>query len=155
MMNEPISKDMVKVILDVSDDTFGISGERVWAVPLGGDLYEIRNTPWHTCDVSWGDVVRAVAPHDDDDEWPRFVEVVERHGHRTLHLYFYKETDEGYRSEVLGRLKDWKANFENGDGKLYAVDIQPDGDLEGLCGYLDGLDTAKVEYRTEVTPIKT
>jgi Domain of unknown function (DUF4265) len=152
-MNEPKKEDMVKVILDVSDDTFGISGERVWAIPLGGDLYEIRNTPWHTCDVNWGDVVRAVAPS--DNEWPRFVEVVRRSGHRTIHLFFYKDTEEKYRSDVLGRLKEWKANYENGDGKLYAVDIQPDGDLEGLFGYLEKLDTAKVDYRDEVSPIKS
>ena len=67
---------LVKVILDVSDDTFGIGGERVWASPLGNDLYEIRNSPWHTCDVNWGDVVRAVVAN--DKEWPKFVEVVRR-----------------------------------------------------------------------------
>ena len=73
---------LVKVILDVSDETFGISGERVWASPLGNDLYEVRNTPWHTCDVNWGDVVRAVAAN--KNEWPKFVEVIRRGGHRTL-----------------------------------------------------------------------
>ncbi len=103
--------------------------------------------------MNWGDVVRAVAPG--DNEWPRFVEVVRRSGHRTIHLFFYKDTEEKYRSDVLSRLKEWKANYENGDGKLYAVDIQPDGDLEGLFGYLEKLETAKVDYRDEVSPIKS
>ena len=145
------SEDLVKVILDVSDDTFGISGERVWASPLGDDLYEIRNTPWHTCDVNWGDVVRAVATN--AKEWPKFVEVVRRSGHRTLHLFFYDTADEDFRTAVLNRFKDWKANYENADSKLYAIDVQPDGDLDGLCAYLDQLDSSKLDYRTIVTPI--
>ena len=150
--NEDANENLVKVILDVSDDTFGISGERVWALPVGNDLYEIRNTPWHTCDVHWGDIVRAVASN--QDEWPRFVEVVERGGHQTLHLYFHAEASEDYRSDILNRLSEWKANYENGDGKLYAIDVQPGGDLAGLCNYLEKLDTAKIDYRTEVLPIK-
>ena len=53
-MAEDESKDFVKVIFDVQDDTFGVGGEGVWAKPLGNDLHEIRNTPWHTCDINWG-----------------------------------------------------------------------------------------------------
>jgi len=151
-VNKSTNEELVKVILDVSDDTFGISGERVWAFPLGNNLYEIRNTPWHTCDVNWGDIVRAVAGN--QNEWPRFVEVVERRGHQTVHLYFHPEASEDYRSEILNRLSEWKANYENGDGKLYAVDIQPGGDFTGICNYLKKLDTTKVDYRTEVLPIK-
>jgi len=141
-----------KIILPVSDDTFGISGERVWACPLGNDLYEIRNTPWHTCDVNWGDVVRAVAAN--GNEWPTFIEVVRRSGHRTVHLFFFKETRDDFRSDVLHRLPEWKASYENGAGKLYAIDVQPGGDFEGLCKYLKELDAAKVDYRTVVDPIK-
>jgi hypothetical protein len=145
------NEDLVKVILDVSDDTFGISGERVWASPLGNDLYEIRNTPWHTCDVNWGDVVRAVTAN--DNEWPKFVEVVRRGGHRTLHLFFYETADHAFRATVLSRFKEWKANYENANSRLYAIDVQPDGDVDGLCAFLDQLDSAKVDYRTTVTPI--
>jgi hypothetical protein len=142
---------LVKVILNVSDDTFGVSGERVWAKPVGTDLYEIRNTPWHTCDVNWGDIVHAVPAN--EKEWPKFIEIVERSGHRTLHLFFYKETDDKYRSKVLDRLKEWKANYENANGNLYAFDVQPDGDMDGLCAFLDELGNTKVDYRTVVSPI--
>jgi hypothetical protein len=145
------SEDLVKVILSVSDDTFGISGERVWASALGDDLYEIRNTPWHTCDVNCGDVVRAVAAN--DNEWPKFVEVVRRSGHRSLHVYFHDDADEAFRMGVLSRFKDWKATYENANSRLYAIDVQPDGDMDGLCTYLDQLDGSKLDYRTTVTPI--
>ena len=145
------NEDLVKVILDVSDDTFGISGERVWASHLGNDFYEIRNTPWHTRDVNWGDVVRAVAAN--EKEWPKFVEVVRRSGHLTLHIHFRDDADEAFRTAVLNRLKDWRASYENADSKLYAIDVQPEGDLDGLCAYLDQLGSSKLDYRTIVTPI--
>jgi hypothetical protein len=101
--------------------------------------------------VNWGDVVRAVAAN--EKEWPKFVEVVRRSGHRTLHLFFYDTADEAFRTAVLNRFKDWKANYENADSNLYAIDVQPDGDLDGLCAYLDQLDSSKLDYRTIVTPI--
>ncbi len=145
------SEGLVKVILNVSDDAFGSSGERVWASPLGNDLYEIRNTPWHTCEVNWGDVVRAVATI--DNEWPKFVEVVRRSGHRTLHVYFHDDADEAFRTTILNRFKEWKANYENANSKLYAIDVQPDGDMDGLCAYLDQLAGSKLDYRTTVTPV--
>ncbi len=68
--------------------------------------------------------------------------------------YFHKEASGKLRSDVLHRLKEWESNYENGDGRLYAIDIQPGGDFEGLCKYLEELDTAKVDYRTEVEPIE-
>jgi Domain of unknown function (DUF4265) len=142
------NEDLVKVILDVSDDTFGISGERVWANPLGNDFCD---TPWHTCDVNWGDVVRAVAAN--EKEWPKFVEVVRRSGHRTLHIHFRDDADEAFRTAVLNRLKDWRANYENADSKFYAIDVHPEGDLDGLCAYLDQPGSSKLDYRTIVTPI--
>jgi Domain of unknown function (DUF4265) len=137
------------VILDVSDSTFGTRGERVWALPLGADLYEIRNTPWHTCEVNWGDVVRAIA--ESEDHWPTMVEVVRRSGHRTLHIFFFKETTEIEKQGVLSRLTQWKASYENAQDRLYAVDVEPDGDFEGLCDLLGAPEMQKIlDYRTRV-----
>jgi hypothetical protein len=141
---------LVKVHMRVNDDDFKIFGESVWAKPLGHDLYEIRNTPWHTCDVNWGDIVRAVP--ENENQKPEFREVVRRGGHRTLHILFFKELGEQDRTRVLARLKDWKASYENRDGSLYAVDVEPDGDFDGLCAYLDGLgEEAGIDYRTLVS----
>jgi len=137
------------VILDANDPTFGISGERVWALPLGENLYEIRNTPWHTCDVNWGDIVRAVSVS--DNHWPTMQEVVRRGGHRTLHIFFLKETPEVEKEYVLSRLKQWKASYENARDQLYAVDIEPDGDFDGLCDFLATPEVQKIlDYPTRV-----
>jgi hypothetical protein len=58
------SEDLVKIHVTLNDYNFGIGGESLWAKSLGDDLYEIRNTPWHTCSLGWGDIVRAVAEDD-------------------------------------------------------------------------------------------
>ena len=146
------NEELVKIIFDVQDDTFGVGGEGVWARPLGNDLYEIRNTPWHTCEIKWGDVVRAIP--EAEGRRPKLVEVVRYSGHRTLHLYFLSTTD-SEKNEVLSKLKDWKASYENSDSKLYAVDVEPDGDFDGLCNYLDQWGKGdKLDYRTMVPPVK-
>jgi hypothetical protein len=153
-VNDAGSEDLVKVHLSLSDATFGIGGESVWAKPLGDDLYEIRNTPWHTCDVSWGDIVRAIS--ENEDQWPEFIEVVRPSGHRTLHIFFFRECTEQDKAEVLASLKRWKANYENGDDKLYAIDVESAGDFDGLCKYLDQYCRGKkIDYRTVVSPAKT
>ena len=118
-MAEDESKDFVKVIFDVQDDTFGVGGEGVWAKPLGNDLHEIRNTPWHTCDTIGEDIVKAIP--EAEGQRPKLREVVRRNGHRTLHLYFLKKSTEIEKNEVLAKIKEWKAPYENSDSKLYAV----------------------------------
>jgi hypothetical protein len=32
----------------------GVRGEGIRAKPPGNDLYEIRHTPWRTCEIHWG-----------------------------------------------------------------------------------------------------
>jgi Domain of unknown function (DUF4265) len=148
MAVENTKDGLVKIIFDVADDTFGVGGERVWAKPLGEDLYEIQNTPWHTCDINWGDVVKAIP--EATNQWPKLLEVVRRSGHRTLHLYFLKATDDE-KDAVLKSLKEWKASYENYDNKLYALDVEPNGDFDGLCDYLDQWEKDdKLSYRTTV-----
>ena len=151
MVNNSEDEKLVKVVIDAYDDTFGVGGEGLWARPLGDDLYEIRNTPWHTFEVSWGDVVRAVP--EASNQRPKFIEVVRRSGHRTLHIYFFKETSPQEKSAILAALHTWKGSFENSDSSLYAIDFEPDGNLDGARNYLDKFEAAgKLEYRTMISP---
>lgn len=76
---------------------------------------------------------------ENENQWPEFIAVVHGSGHRTLHIFFFKELNEQDKTRVSDRLKDWKASYENCDGNLYAVDVEPEGDFDGLCDYLDGL----------------
>jgi uncharacterized protein DUF4265 len=149
-MSSDEPEELEHVLLNVNDDMYGgVATERVWAKPLGNDLYEIRNTPWHTCEVGWGDVV--LAKSDAPDHWPTMIKVVRSGGHRTLHIYFQKPSDEEKRDSVLRELKKWKANYENADSKLYAIDVNPEGDFRGLVEYLEGMKAKGVlDFRTVV-----
>jgi hypothetical protein len=149
-MDDTTPEGLVKIHITINNDMLGTSGESVWAKPLGNDLYEIRNTPWHTFDVNWGDVVKAVA--EDEQKKPEFIEVVRQSGHRSLHILFFEGCAAEEKRTILGQLRTWKANYENADGMLYAVDVPPEGDFDGLCEYLDGLvSDTRLDYRTIIS----
>ena len=73
---------------------WAIDGESLWALPLGDDLYEIRNTPFHAYAINWGDIVRAPV---DSDQIPQVQEVVKRSGHETFRVLFNSELGQTHR----------------------------------------------------------
>ena len=54
-----MEEQLEKIYIDLPNDGV-VGGESVWAKPLGSDLFEVRNSPWHAYDVHFGDVVRAI-----------------------------------------------------------------------------------------------
>jgi hypothetical protein len=131
-------EEFVKVVIDISDPDRGVGGERVWAVSLGDDVYEIRNSPWYARNVNWGDWVRAIAR--EEDHWPVFESVVKRSGHRTIHIILL---DAGVlrREEILRELNGLGASYENNDSKTYAVDCAPETDAAAVIRYLEKLES--------------
>jgi hypothetical protein len=137
--------ELVKVVIELPEPDMGVTGERVWAVPLGSDLYEIRNSPWHSRQVNWGDIVKARAQS--DKQWPIFVEVVRRSGHRTMHIYLHEKGREK-QQEFLAKFKELGATYENADSKMYALDFQPNVDVQPVLAYLEQLKTkGLLDYR--------
>src|ERR1700693_510675 len=100
----------------------GIGGESLWAAPVGMNLYEVRNSPWHVRSVNWLDVVEAIPRN--ENEWPEFVRVHKRGGHRTIHLYIL-EAGESRKQEILDNCNRLGSTYENMDGKMYAYDCAP------------------------------
>jgi Domain of unknown function (DUF4265) len=139
---------LVKVLVELHDAPF--KGESLWAKPLGGELYELRNSPWYAFDLHFYDVVRAIP--DQPDEKPRVVEVVRRGGHKTLRVLFAPEVTESERLEMLRSLHQWRAFHENCDSRLYAIDVEPDGDYGAVCDQLWAWEQAgRLSYETGVT----
>jgi Domain of unknown function (DUF4265) len=134
-MNEPSGEELlVKIVVDLYDDTFEVSGEGLWAKPLGDDLYEVRNSPWHNTVINYLDVVKAVAPS--EDKKPVFVEVYKRSGHRTIHVYFVKKSTTEERQSVLQTLNDLGGTYEGANAQLYAIDLGPGVDFNSVAGSL-------------------
>lgn len=143
-MDEP-TEEFVRVVVDLPEPDEGVSGERLWAVHIEGDMYEIRSSPWHARNINWGDWVKAVAPS--DDQWPRFVSVVKRSGHPTMHIYFLNENME-QKTAILTEINRLGASYENADDKVYAVDCEPEIAVDPVVNYLSQLkDIGVINFR--------
>lgn len=78
-------RNLVRIRFETADDRGETIGETLWAEPLGGDRFRLRNSPIIAYDVSYEDVV-----------WGRrvghrayeFVRVAARGGHSTFRIIF-------------------------------------------------------------------
>jgi hypothetical protein len=144
-MDHDFPQELVKVVINLPEPDMGVGAERVWAAPLGSDLYEIRNSPWHSRQVNWGDIVKARAPA--ENQWPIFIEVTRRGGHRTV-CVFILEPGRGKQQEFLDEFKKLGASYENKDNSMYALDFEPGVDIQPAVSYLESLKAKGVaDYR--------
>ena len=127
---------LVKVHFELPKPEMGISGESLWAVPVGTNLYELRNSPWHVRSVNWLDVVEAIPRN--KDEWPEFVRVHQRSGHRTIHLLIF-DAGMSRKQEILENCNRHGSTYENMDNTMYALDFPPGIDVAPAIEYLEGL----------------
>ena len=143
------SDRLEKIYIALPDDaTFG--GESLWALPLGDDLYEVRNIPFFTYDLHFLDVVRAIPPG--HGMKPEVKEVVRRSGHKTLRVLFTEEmSDEGI-AQIFGELNQAHAHYEKATSRFYIFDVEPDADYPAICTYLSEREQAGLlEYETGMT----
>ncbi len=129
-------EELVKVHFELPEPDMGVSGESLWAAPLGNNLYELRNSPWHARQVNWFDVVEARP--EADDKWPEFVRVHKRSGHRTVHLYIL-DLGQQSKDKILQRCNQLGATYEGMDGRMYALDFAPDIEVAPTIDYLTSL----------------
>lgn|GEM_PF-2838075 len=133
-MSEETEEKFTKIVVNIPEPDLGCSGEGIWTVEVGPDLYEVRNSPWHTLEINFLDVVRAIAP--DEDKNPVFTEVYRRSGHRSIHVIFTQASD-GEKAKVLQSVKQFGANYENANGTLYAIDLPPEVSFEEVADFLE------------------
>lgn len=126
--NEPLTKVHINL-----PNHWATDGESLWAMPLGNDLYELRNTPFYAYGLNWGDIVRA--PTNKPELKPEVLEVVGHQGHRTLRVIF-ELFDEEDQNTILSSLENLGLSWERADGRLVALDIHSDGDYQAACDSL-------------------
>jgi hypothetical protein len=135
-----MSKDedsQTKVHIDLPNH-WATGGESLWALPLGDDLYEIRNTPFYAYGINWGDIVRAYS--DDPKLKPEVREVVKRSGNRTLRLFFGEAQSEETQKSVLSSLRVLDVSWERADEYYVAIDVHPGADYDAVCEKLSELE---------------
>lgn len=128
--------DLVKVIFDLPEPDMGVGGERLWAAPVGENLYELRNSPWHARSVNWLDVVEAVPAN--DQEWPKFVRVHRRSGHRTIHVYIL-DAGQSRKQQILDECNRLGSTYEEAFGRMYALDFAPGIEIDPTIQLLERL----------------
>lgn len=145
--DEPARTGLVKVRVDLPPGQLpGVGGEALWAEPLGGDLYRLRNTPFHALDLNFYDVVRAVP---EPDGWLCITEVVRRSGHRTLRVVFDEQASDDAMAAVLDELDAANTRCERADRCFFALDVEPEGDYAAVCDRLRRLQqSGLLEYET-------
>jgi hypothetical protein len=121
---------------------WAIDGESLWALELGEDLYEIRNSPFHAYAINWGDIVRA--PADNEDRIPEVREVVKPSGHGTFRILFNSELDQEGQDSILSALQSLDLSWERCDETFVALDVQPGADLAAVHSKLLDLQQKEV-----------
>jgi len=137
---------MVKIHIDLPNHR-RTKGEFLWALPLGGDRYQVKNVPFFAYGLNFEDTVEAIAP--EPGTKPEIRRIAEWGGHRTIRVSFEEQTPKERRGPLLERLNAHKAYFENADGTLYAIDVEPEGDYDAVRKQLDDwLREGILDYET-------
>jgi hypothetical protein len=133
-MNPPRASDLVKVVIKLEkdeDDYPPADYEGLWAIPMGGSLFQIDNVPFFAKGIAYGDVVSAVA----EQQELRFREVVRPSGHSTLRIIIYDEKDVPSVRALLE--KQGCAIEQSHIPGLISVDVPPSVSLAVLRSFLD------------------
>jgi len=139
-------ENLTKVHIDLPNH-WATGGESMWAVELGGDIYEIRNVPFYAYDLNYGDVVRATP--DTSDLIPEVREVLRRSGHNTLRLFFKKSVAESHSLELLATLRPLGVSYEGLNSFYFALDLGPETNIAKVRDILDTWEQqGLIEYET-------
>lgn len=139
-------ESLTKLHIDLPNH-WATGGESLWALPLGNDLYEIRNSPFHAYGLNWGDIVRATS--DDPTLKPEVREVVTPSGNKTLRVVFIDAVTQDEQDAVLSSLQNLGFSWERANGRLVAIDVHPDSNYQAICDELWELEkNGTLEYET-------
>ena len=124
----------MKIKFPLEDDPLGIEAEWMWAKPMGGNAFEVDNSPFHLYGISWRDVVSITL----SDDTLCFEKILSKSGHRTLRARLPSEADHASFLCLWPDLKTLGCSFEgsNLERPLYAIDVPPGVDIASVTDYL-------------------
>ena len=135
------------------DDPWTGAAESIWAVPEGGDLYRLKNSPWCVYGVSFDDLVYAPIV----DGRPTVERVVKHGNHLTLHA---RVNDVAAVPFISARLNELGCGVETdaqkaGPTRLMAIDVPSESAMTPVREYLDAeLTAGRLDYEQSATPLK-
>jgi hypothetical protein len=123
-----MTKNISKIAFDVAgQNDSGFEIERLWAKPVGDDIYVIDNSPFQAYGISVGDKVLAKKVNGE----LKFVSVVERGGHSTYRVRLPAGCDHSYFLQHWKELEALGCTYEgaSGEQKLYSIDVPAIGNV--------------------------
>jgi hypothetical protein len=117
----------VKVTFELEpSDWHDHATESVWAVPLGGDKYQVQNVPFHAYGVSYYDVVTA-RPNELGQLIVQGVD--QRGGHSTYRVILNPGTTDEEFETAWNELGSLGSTYERATDRLVAIDVPPETDI--------------------------
>lgn len=124
---------LLKIEMRTEDDG-DVQVETPWALPLGNDEYELRNSPFFAYDVSFEDVVRATPQS--GGGLPLFVGVIRKSGNRTIRIAAETRGDLPPSQAVLDGLVDLGCTYEGANPRYLAINIPSDIGLASVTTFV-------------------
>jgi hypothetical protein len=110
--------------------------ETIQAVHLGGSLFQVREIPFASTDVSFMDVVRC----EDKDDAPRLQsEVVRRSGNRTMHMMFADRLHKNTLREYLLPILQMDVTYRRSGFRAFSLNIPPHADYQAIADLVDDM----------------
>ncbi len=126
----------------------GAITETMWAAPVGGGMYELRNVPFFIYGLAEGDIVEAI-PNIKYPEIVEFIATRKRGGHSAVRVVVRDTADAEMVRSQFGALRLLGCSYEEyGKGtNLYAWDIPPEADIDAVLDIFGGGEEAALwEY---------
>ena len=111
----------------------GSATETLWAEPLAAGEYRLRNTPFYAHGISAEDVV--FAREEDGRLW--FAGVARHGGRSTYRLIPSAGVAPAHLGEHWDPLQRLGCSYEEGPGRLLAVDVPPEADIQAVYELLE------------------
>lgn len=135
------NEGLEKIHIDLPNH-WAVSGESMWATPLGNDLFRIENIPFHAYGLNYHDIVRATP--DSEEFIPEIRELVEKSGHRTFHVNFEKQIKKNQQEQILSSLKILTISYERANSSYFSLDMKPEGNYQAIIDKLEELSNEGV-----------
>lgn len=132
---------LVKVLVDLSikyeQDWPPVSGEWLWALPLGENIARLRNVPFYARGLAYDDEVSVRRVSEGESTWLQFERISRHSGHSTYRLWVFGTTTGSEFETYWKRLSDLGCTFEAANAQLVAIDMAPEVSVKAAYDILE------------------
>lgn len=143
MVTKVERQDFVKILFELEPDAWhGSPTETLRAEPVGARRFKLHNVPFYAREVSFGDVVFG-EPEERSGVFV-FRGVSIRSGHSTYRIITAATAEAREIQKYWQALERIGCTYEQGDGRLRAVDVPPGADIYEAYRLLDAGEQAGI-----------